>query len=258
MNAQLLPAPNNSPLAPSNRVATWENGWNVHGFEIELPLRTPLGRWLLEEGLFSQGNDFTSMWNDSPNYVGDSTLKKMWQGVSTNRMREFKHAQVWVLAHEGLPQGVIVRTCPDRTEPLPQQWFERPVYQMNRNPTERVNVTRLGHVMAFVKKPSRGLGLVRQALEDLVMPGVEADARQCVTEGAMPVIGASDALFSLVGKITAVPVVSYLDVCQAMRADVWSVIDKAEMHPEKTFRFSPYLVPGEACPKPAPKRRMKK
>ena len=248
-----------SPLSNQTLVAQWDDHWQVHRLDLQLPLRGDVGAWLIRKGLYARGSDFTSAWAETPNYQGNSTLKQMWKGVWSSRTSEFDRAQVWVLVRKDVPQGVVVRTHPSSIEEgAALQWFERPVYHMGRRPTERVQVARLGHVMAFVKPAHRRQGLVRRTLMDFVVAGVEADASMSVKQGALPIIGASDALFPLLGKLSGVPTVQYLGVCQAMRSDVWSLIDKAAMYPERTFPFSPYLVPGEPCPKPERKRALRK
>lgn len=223
---------------------------------IDVPLGAPLGRdlgkWMIRQGLYARGPDFSANKTQDPAYRGSSTLLKLWKGVVGSSTDGMVGMRIFLLAHGGKAQGVVTWTHSD-TNGVPgnPEWFDKTPNHPRHHPTERVKVCRLGHVMAFVKPDFRGKGLVRKAVRELVLPEAELIARKCARSGILPVLGASNAMWKIVQSSTGIPTVEPLLVCRGMRDDVWSILNWARMHPERRCIHRPYLVQPEPCPRPA-------
>lgn len=233
-----------SPLTTANQVATWVDGWAVHQLSVGFPVPPSVGQWLIRQGLYARGTDFTSGFADQLGYAGHSTLKELWSSHTGSRTEGMAGLHIYVLTRRDIAQGVVCYAHADTPE--------NPTHA----PKERLPVARLGHVMAFLKKPYRKQGLVRRTVQDFVLPHAETLAEQCVRIGVMPVLGGSAAMAKMLKTITALPLVTDLTVCRGMRDEVWSMVNRARMYPERKHPSGRYLAMPQPVP-PATKKRVR-
>lgn len=202
-------------------------------------LAQDIGNWLLEHGLHSKGNDFTSEWSKDPDHVGNSTLAKIWEGSACSLDEIYNHTEVWVLLKKGKPQGVVAWVHPRAHQ---QEWFPQDPGNPRHKPKSKVSVGRLGYVMAFINPQFRGIGLLRETLSRHVLPEIEHAAQTVREQGAIPLLGGGDAMFEILRNYSSIPLTSHMDMCRAMRSDLWQIITRRRMWPEKVDQVDKYLV----------------
>lgn len=231
---------------------------DIHGLAIRkviIPLSEvadQVGAWLLTHELYSQGNDFTSEDAKTPGHVGNSTLRSLWKGSPTTCEEGMDTIELYLLLKKGAPCGVIAWVRPEQPQ---EHWFDKRPDHPNHHPKWRVPVGRLGNLMAYLTPDIRGKGICRQVVRDLVMPRVRAEAQRHRQQGRIPLVGAADAMNSLVNDLGDLPVTPYLGLCRAMEDDLWRVIERQRMAPERRVREWGWLVERQACPRARPKLR---
>lgn len=233
-----------------------DHGYHAYRLDTPMPIPGEIGEWLLSEELYSRGNDFTNAWSQDPAYIGESSLKKIWQGRHSRKLEGANIARLWVIAREGEIAGVISWAgALDGDNPV-RTWIDEVPPHPNHNPKRKLPVAFLGHVMCFQKKEHRGQGLVKHCLSRIA-PEIEALARKARSQGDMPFVAASDAVHKLLGDLTDVPVLEEISTNQKGRADVWRKWTSLRMFPEDENPQADFLVPAHPWVKPGglPKRR---
>ena len=211
-----------------------------------------IGPWLVAHGLYSQGNDFTSEDAKRPGHVGNSTLKMLWEGVPGNYSEGMDTAELYILLNKGTPLGVV---CLIRSQDSNPQWFYKRPDHLNHHPKWRVPVARLGNLMAFMAPQVRGQGACNKIVREFVIPGVRVAAKQARQHGAIPLLGAADAMNRMAQEGCDIPVTEYLAPCRAMYDDLWRIMERQRMNPERSVREVAWLVERQPCPKSRPKLR---
>ncbi len=243
---------NVSPIHDGNRIALWEEDWAVHRLDLKIPIPWAVGRWLIHRSLYAKGNDFTSASaQNNPDYQGSSTLVRFWKGSIGSSTEGVKGVSLFILARKGVAQGVV---CWTRTtlgeEVIPSQWFDKQPGHPLHHPKERIEVARLGHIMAFMKPAGRKKGLIRRAVNDFIIPELLPLAEKCKKQGVTPLVGASDAMEIIVGEACDLPITPYLYVCSSMKNQLWATISKSRMYPDRDLSERKWL----SEPQPVPKR----
>ena len=211
-----------------------------------------IGPWLVAHGLYSQGNDFTSEDAKRPGHVGNSTLKMLLEGVPGNYSDGMETAELYILLNKGPPLGVV---CWVRPQDSDLQWFDKRPDHPNHHPKWRVPVARLGNLMAFIAPQVRGQGVCNKIVREFIMPGMRMAAKQARQHGAIPLLGAADAMNHMAQKSCDIPVTEHLAPCRAMHDDLWRVLERQRMNPERSVREAAWLVDRQPCPKSRPKLR---
>lgn len=241
-------------LAP---LTTWPNGWTVHRLTTPMPIPSDVGKWLLEHQLYAEGNDFTSDYaKEDPDYVGKSLLKRFWKGEKNRVNLQATAMDLWVLAKDGVPQGVVSWMRTD-TPGEPFKILPTPEYRAhpNHKPREQIPAASLGAFMLYMKKEHRGAGLMRQTVMHFVAPEMLAIARQCRAQGGFPFIAAKDAAAALLEKTTHVPLVDELAPCMARDSSIWDFWTQAVCWPELRTTHHEFLMPPVKLPVKARKKQ---
>lgn len=223
-----------------------------------MPMPTDVGRWLLEHKLYAEGNDFTNDYaQDDPDYVGKSLLKRFWQGEKNRVNLQATGMDLWVLAKDGIPHGVVawMRTNtpgdPFTIVPTPENRSHP-----NHKPRAQIPAASLGAFMLYMRKEHRGAGLMRQVVTQFVAPEMLAQARQCRAQGGFPFIAAKDAAAALLESTTHVPLVDELSHCMARSSSIWDFWNQAAGWPELRTTHHEFLIPPVKMPvKPRNKKR---
>lgn len=233
-----------TPSQPSGGVlvGVGEQGWSVVRYEERRGegLAQGVGRWLLDEGLYSSGNDFTSERAKNPSHIGISAMKNLWEGNASSLDEIFFFARIWVAMKGGRPQAVVALFHP-RPGDGRGIFYRKPRHQ-SQGPGQQVQVERIGHLMAYVRPEHRQKGLLRWVMSNYILPEVEERARQARSEGAIPLVGASDALGKVMANYTDLPVTEHMEYCPEMNHDIWRIIRQREVAYEKVHGVDQYLV----------------
>ena len=223
-------------------VGVAEGGWKILRYDSQRgeKLSQGVGKWLLDEGLYSSGSDFTSENAKDPKYIGVSAMKNLWKGNPSCLDDKFSAVRIWTVVKKQKPQAVVALFHPGKAG-------GREVFYNNLNhpisaPVQQVPVDRIGHVMAYVRPPCRQQGLLRWVLSSCVLPEIENRARKIRAGGAIPLLGGSDAMGRLLANYTDLPITGQMEYCPEMNHDLWSIIRKRAMMPEKVHGVDQYLV----------------
>jgi hypothetical protein len=241
-------------LDGSTLVGSWDTGVTVRRLQLDLgaAIGQGVGPWLIEHGLYSRGADFTSEMANVPGFIGSSTLRKLWEGKDSDYFEGMGQATLFVLLRKGKPEGVVAWVQPSHLPHMTHDdavWFNKTPDHPHHLPKQRTKVMRLGHLMAFIQPHARGQGYCQRVIRELVRPELEILAQRAHALGAMPLLGASDAMGYIVGKHTTVPRTQYQTTCRAMIDDVWRLRTQAAMYPERSRPTDRWLGLAEAIPK---------
>lgn len=210
-----------------------------------------VGPWLAEYGLYSKGNDFTSDLARMPGHVGTSSFLALWQGRPSSCAEGMDMADLYVVLRKGRPIGVVAWVHNTKLE---DTWFEKRPNHPNHHAQWRVPVARLGNLMAYMKPTLRGQGVCRTIVRDLILPGLRQHARRQHAHGRLPLVGAADAMNHVFTTSCDLPTTSELTPCGAMVDEVWRMLERARMCPERPIREAAWLVERQACPTKRPGR----
>ena len=215
-------------------------------------LSSEIGPYLLEHNLYSQGNDFTSEDAKAPGHIGNSTMKALWKGEATQSDEQMAQADIYLLLRKRQPVGVVIWLSPD---PITEQPFVKHPKNMRHHPKQQLAVARMGNLMAYLHPPLRGQGICRFVVKQLLLPQLVRRASEQHSLGRIPLVGAADGMHTLFTSLSDIPTTQHLSYCLAMTDDVWRMVERQKMNPERTFKESRWLVPARACPQKKPRLR---
>jgi len=235
-------------LETSAPIASWPQGWTVHAFHVPTPVPHEMGKWLLKNRLYAEGNDFTNEEAQyNPDYVGNSLLRRFWRGEKNNVNLQSMGMDLWVLAKEGVPQGVVSWM---RSNTAGHPFLIQPTPEIrnhpNHKPRQQIPAASLGVFMLYMKKEHRKAGLMRRTVSEFVAPQVLAQARLCRAQGGFPFIAAKDAAAELLQSVSHVPVVNEMTHCLARQGSIWDFWTLASMWPEHRTDCHEFLMPPVA------------
>lgn len=233
--------------------SAWSDGWKVLRKTLPLPIPQDIGKALLENELFSKGNDFTSPLAEGNAYVGKSTFRGMWEGRKVPELPEADSVRVWLLTKNDVPQGIITWARSEKG-PVPMD-----VPSPSKDPSQASDTlpaAHLGGLMVYMKKEHRGQGLIRRALQAYVLPEVLVAARRIHLKDRMPFLSAPDATACLWESIAHVPVVPQLGMGEQNQRTLWDYHYISSMYPSRNMAFREFLTQPNEAPAPVQSRKM--
>lgn len=223
-------------------VGVGKKGWNILRYDAQrgANLSQGVGKWLLDEGLYSSGNDFTSENAKDPKYIGVSAMRNLWEGNPSCLDDKFTAVRIWTVVKNQKPEAVVALFHPGKAGG--REIFYNNPNHLTSDTVQQVPVDRIGHLMAYVRPHSRQQGLLRWVLSSCVLPEIENRARRIRAGGAIPLLGGSDAMGKLLANYTDLPITGQMEYCPEMNYDIWSIIRKRAMMPERVHGVDQYLV----------------
>ncbi len=194
--------------------------------DFKLPLSRDIGSFLLTRGIYSKGNDFTSLYaKDNIDYVGDSHLKKLYLGSTYQMYPDKKYTDItlWLIHRNEALIGVVCLEHGSLDPQMSKEYF----HDQRKVSKEQIPVVNMGMISCFLLPSHRGKGILKQFNQRFLIPKFEQLSTEVYqSKNALPYLIATDASVNLLEGYRGV-LIDVMYPCVSQTTELWKSYRKA-------------------------------